>query len=104
MEKSVRQQICPPQLQARAQQTSTWLVSGSKPFAALVAGALATAYGVRAALAAGTLLLVVPVLVLWRSPVSRLTAMPVPSASDDDPAPLRREQPPADADQPAPRP
>ncbi|MFJ3728227.1 MFS transporter [Streptomyces sp. NPDC090045] len=103
-QRSVRQQICPPQLQARAQQTSTWLVSGSKPFAALAAGAVATAYGVRAALAAGTLLLVLPVPVLWRSPVSRLTVMPVPSASDDDSALVGREQPPADADQPAPRP
>ncbi|MFE5535534.1 MFS transporter [Streptomyces sp. NPDC056492] len=103
-QRSVRQQICPPRLQSRAQQTSTWLVSGSKPFAALAAGAVATAFGVRAALAAGTLLLVLPVLVLWRSPVSRLTAMPLPSASDDDPALDSREQPSADADQPAPRP
>ncbi|MFE9846587.1 MFS transporter [Streptomyces goshikiensis] len=107
-QRSIRQQLCPPQLQARAQQTSTWLVSGSKPFAALAAGALATAYGARAALAAGTLLLVVPVLVLWRSPVSRLTAMPAPSAStstsDDGFTPTGREQPPADAAQPAPRP
>ncbi|MER7949710.1 MFS transporter [Streptomyces sp. NPDC096079] len=76
-QRALRQQICPPHLQARAQQTSTWLVSGSKPFAALAGGAVATAYGVHAALLVGALLLAVPVAVLWRSPVGRLTALPV---------------------------
>ncbi|MFB7276235.1 MFS transporter [Streptomyces hydrogenans] len=84
-QRALRQQICPPRLQSRAQQTSTWLVSGSKPFAALAGGALATAYGVRAALLVGTLLLAVPVAVLWRSPVSRLTALPVAPAPAGDP-------------------
>ncbi|MEJ8646341.1 MFS transporter [Streptomyces sp. MS1.HAVA.3] len=76
-QRSLRQQICPPELQSRAQQTSTWLVSGSKPFAALAGGGLATTYGVRPALLAGALLLLVPVAVLWRSPVRRMAAMPV---------------------------
>ncbi|MEU3721383.1 MFS transporter [Streptomyces sp. NPDC031705] len=86
-QRSLRQQICPPGLQSRAQQTSTWLVTGSRPFAALAAGGLAAAYGVRAALAAGTLLLLVPVVVLWRSPVSRLTAMPAQPAPLAPPSP-----------------
>ncbi|WP_326594063.1 hypothetical protein [Streptomyces sp. NBC_01294] len=83
-QRSLRQQICPPELQSRAQQTSTWLVSGSKPFAALTGGGLATAYGVHAALLAGTLLLLVPVAVLWRSPVRRMAAMPVAAPAVGD--------------------
>ncbi|WP_374777097.1 MFS transporter [Streptomyces sp. NBC_01310] len=80
-QRSVRQQICPPELQARAQQTSTWLVTGSRPFAALTAGALAAATNVWTVLLAGAVVLTVPALVLWRSPVSRLTAMPVPAST-----------------------
>ncbi|MFD3555832.1 MFS transporter [Streptomyces goshikiensis] len=86
-QRSLRQQICPPELQSRAQQTSTWLVCGSRPFAALAGGALAAGFGVRAALLAGTLLLVVPVAMLWRSPVRRVTAMPVATAPAGGPLP-----------------
>ncbi|MEV7416236.1 MFS transporter [Streptomyces sp. NPDC089919] len=95
-QRSLRQQICPPQLQARAQQTSTWLVSGSKPFAALTAGALATGYGTRTALLVGTLLLAAPVAVLWPSPVSRLTTMPLTAGPPADGA-LRTAPPPTGA-------
>ncbi|WP_234321137.1 MFS transporter [Streptomyces katrae] len=80
-QRSLRQQICPPELQARAQQTSTWLVSGSRPFAALSAGALAAATNVWTVLLVGALVLVVPAFVLWRSPVYRLTSMPVPAST-----------------------
>ncbi|MFE3558735.1 MFS transporter [Streptomyces sp. NPDC059193] len=80
-QRSIRQQICPPELQARAQQTSTWLVSGSRPFAALAAGALASATSVRTVLLAGVLVLAVPALVLWRSPVARLSTMPVAAST-----------------------
>ncbi|WP_406511091.1 MFS transporter [Streptomyces sp. NBC_00161] len=80
-QRSVRQQICPPELQARAQQTSTWLVSGSRPFAAVAAGALAAATNVWTVLLVGAFVLAVPALVLWRSPVSRLTSMPVPAST-----------------------
>ncbi|MCX4632801.1 hypothetical protein [Streptomyces sp. NBC_01443] len=86
---SVRQQICPPELQARAQQTSTWLVSGSRPFAAVAAGALAAATNVWTVLLVGAFVLAVPALVLWRSPVSRLTSMPVPAST----APARATRP-----------
>ncbi|WP_331732506.1 MFS transporter (plasmid) [Streptomyces sp. NBC_00015] len=75
-QRSLRQQICPPELQGRAQQTSTWLVSGSRPFASAAAGALASWGSVSAALYVGTLVLFVPVAVLWYSPVRRLTTMP----------------------------
>ncbi|MFE1560495.1 MFS transporter [Streptomyces sp. NPDC058734] len=96
-QRSVRQQICPPHLQSRAQQTSTWLVSGSKPFAALAGGAVATAYGARTALAVGALVLVLPAVVLWRSPVSRLSTMPVPAPPPGDRALARGDRPPAEA-------
>lgn len=99
-QRALRQQICPPHLQSRAQQTSTWLVSGSKPFAALAGGAVATAYGVRAALLMGTLLLAVPIAVLWRSPVSRLTALPVAGAPAEDPVFTGGSRPPGDGSGP----
>jgi hypothetical protein len=85
-QRSLRQQVCPPELQGRAQQTSTWLVSGSKPFASAAAGALASWLSVWAALCVGTLVLFVPVAVLWCSPVRRLTTMP--RAPEPAPSPI----------------
>ncbi|MGC4916302.1 MFS transporter [Streptomyces albogriseolus] len=75
-QRSLRQQLCPPELQSRAQQTSVWLVTGLRPAAALTAGAIAAASSVHAALIAGTLLYLVPAALLWASPVRRLTTMP----------------------------
>jgi Na+/melibiose symporter-like transporter len=80
-QRSLRQQLCPPELQSRAQQTSVWLVTGLRPVAALTAGAIAAASSVHAALIAGTLLYLVPAALLWVSPVRRLTTMPT-SAKD----------------------
>ncbi|MFE2852759.1 MFS transporter [Streptomyces lavendulae] len=88
--RTIRQQVCPPHLQARAQQTATWLVAGSRPLAALAAGVLATAAGVWAALLAGTLLLTTTALALWASPVRKLTSMPT-AASTSVPAPAAAE-------------
>ncbi|MFE5859709.1 MFS transporter [Streptomyces virginiae] len=82
--RAVRQQICPPPLRARAQQTATWLVAGSRPLAALAAGALASAAGVWAALLAGTLVLTVTALALWASPVRKLSVMPTPMPPSPD--------------------
>lgn len=79
-QRSIRQQLCPSGLQSRAQQTSVWLVSGARPFAALTAGGIAAASGVRAALVVGTVLHLAPVALLWASPIRRLTAMPAPPA------------------------
>nr|WP_234315868.1 MFS transporter [Streptomyces sp. NRRL F-5527] len=75
-QRSIRQQLCPPHLQSRAQQTSVWLVSGLRPFAALTAGGVAAVFGVWATLLTGTVLYLVPVLLLWFSPVRDLAAMP----------------------------
>ncbi|MFE1232495.1 hypothetical protein [Streptomyces sp. NPDC058745] len=79
-QRSIRQQLCPPELQSRAQQTSVWLVTGLRPFAALTAGGIAAVLGVHAALATGTVLSLVPGALLWSSPVRRMTAMPAPDS------------------------
>ncbi|WP_406346358.1 hypothetical protein OH787_05680 [Streptomyces sp. NBC_01547] len=55
---------------------STWLTSGARPVAALLAGGLGTWIGVRPTLIAGTCLLVVPLVVLYRSPLRSLLEMP----------------------------
>ncbi|MEU3499392.1 MFS transporter [Streptomyces hundungensis] len=77
-QRSIRQIICTPHLQGRMQQTSTWVTAGARPGAALLAGALAAGLGVRTTLAFGTILLTVPVLVLWFSPIRALNQMPTP--------------------------
>ncbi|MFH9613800.1 hypothetical protein ACH4MM_08630 [Streptomyces pratensis] len=58
------------------QALSTWLTSGARPVAALLAGGLGTWIGVRPTLGAGTCLLVVPLVVLYRSPLRSLLDMP----------------------------
>ncbi|MEO3976844.1 MFS transporter [Streptomyces sp. CAU 1734] len=85
-QRTLRQHLTPTGLQSRAQQTAMWLTSGVRPVAAVAAGAVAAAVGVRAALTAGVVLLVVPVIRLWASPVRTLTAMPVPTGSGPVPA------------------
>nr|WP_268983038.1 MFS transporter [Streptomyces filamentosus] len=84
-QRSIRQQLCPPELQSRAQQTSVWLVTGLRTAAALTAGGLAAAFSVHTALLVGTLLHLVPAGLLWASPIRRMTAMPAPSPSKDGP-------------------
>ncbi|MCZ1012223.1 MFS transporter [Streptomyces lydicus] len=75
-QRSLRQQLCPPHLQSRAHQTCVCLFAGSRFFAALTAGAIAAVFGVWAALLVGTMLHLVPVVLLWASPVRHLTTMP----------------------------
>ncbi len=58
------------------QSVSTWLTGGARPVAAPLAGAIGTFQGVRSALIAGTVLLLVPVIVLVLSPVRSLRALP----------------------------
>ncbi|WP_406351067.1 MFS transporter [Streptomyces hirsutus] len=76
-QRSVRQQLTPAKLQGRAQQTSTWLVSGTRPFASAGAGVLAGAFSVPTAMWTGTAILCLPPLLLLVSRVGRLTAMPL---------------------------
>ncbi|MGO4636109.1 hypothetical protein AB4225_35105 [Streptomyces sp. 2RAF24] len=75
-QRSIRQIITTAGMQARMQAVSTWLTSGARPVAALLAGALGTWLGVRPALTAGTLLLLVPLVVLARSSIRALQQMP----------------------------
>ncbi|MFD7624031.1 MFS transporter [Streptomyces sp. NPDC059802] len=81
-QRSVRQQLTPSGLQGRAQQTSTWLVSGTRPFASAGAGVLAGVSSVPTAMWAGTAILCLPPLLLLVTQVGRLTAMPLATVSN----------------------
>ncbi|MEV7547895.1 MFS transporter [Streptomyces sp. NPDC089915] len=75
-QRSIRQLVTEFGMQARMQAVSICLTSGARPLGTLLAGGLATWAGVRPALAVGAGLLVVPFLVLARSPLRRLRHMP----------------------------
>ncbi|MFH9561246.1 MFS transporter [Streptomyces globisporus] len=82
-QRSIRQIVTEAGMQARMQAVSTWMTAGARPVAALLAGALGTWIGLRPALTAGALLLLIPLVVLARSPIRALRQMP-----DTHPAPL----------------
>ncbi|MFI9772821.1 MFS transporter [Streptomyces sp. NPDC052415] len=87
-QRSLRQQLCPPHLQSRVQQSSVWLVAGARLLATAAAGAVAAAAGVWAALLTGTVLFLGPVALLWVSPVRHLKVMPgTITAVPDQPRP-----------------
>ncbi|MFB7781432.1 MFS transporter [Streptomyces vinaceus] len=94
----VRQRRCAPELQARAQQTATWLVAGSRPVAALGASVLAPAIGVWATLLTGTLILAASALALWLSPIRHLHRLPEPTRPVTESSPTRMPQPPTSTD------
>ncbi|MFF0228540.1 MFS transporter [Streptomyces sp. NPDC004629] len=75
-QRTIRQVVTADGMQARMQAVSTWLTSGARPVAALLAGGLGTWIGVRPTLVAGTCLLVIPLVVLYRSPLRSLLDMP----------------------------
>ncbi|WP_327378787.1 MFS transporter (plasmid) [Streptomyces sp. NBC_01216] len=75
-QRSIRQIITTAGMQARMQAVSTWLTASARPLAALLAGGLGTWIGVRPTLTAGTILLLVPLVVLARSPLRALRHMP----------------------------
>ncbi|MFH9796145.1 MULTISPECIES: MFS transporter [Streptomyces] len=93
-QRSIRQIVTTAGMQARMQAVSTWLTSGARPVAALLAGALGTWIGVRPALTAGTLLLLIPLIVLARSPIRALRQMPDPPAAPLPLPPAARTSPP----------
>ncbi|MFF8275783.1 hypothetical protein ACF05T_06650 [Streptomyces lateritius] len=80
-QRSLRQILCDPRFQGRMQAASTTVTAGSRPLAAATAGALALLPDVRAVLAVGALLQVVPVVLLPASPVRALRDMPAPPYS-----------------------
>ncbi|MFE7161007.1 MFS transporter [Streptomyces sp. NPDC057636] len=85
-QRSIRQIITASAMQARMQAVSTWLTSGARPVAALLAGGFGTWLGVRPTLIGGALLLVVPVAVLACSPLRGLRLMPTPPPDPARPA------------------
>lgn len=85
-QRSIRQIITVEGMQARMQAVSTWLTSGARPLAALLAGGLGTWAGVWPTLIGGTFLLVVPFAVLACSPLRGLRQMPDPPPSPAAPA------------------
>ncbi|CAL9360538.1 hypothetical protein SUDANB105_00655 [Streptomyces sp. enrichment culture] len=80
-QRSLRQTLCDPRFQGRMQAASTTVTAGCRPLAAATSGALALFLEVRAVLAIGALLQVVPVVLLLTSPVRALRGMPAPPGS-----------------------
>ncbi|MEU0110608.1 MFS transporter [Streptomyces sp. NPDC006251] len=95
-QRSIRQMITTPRLQGRMQAVSTWLTGGSRPLAAPLAGVIGTLHGVRSALIAGTVLLLVPLAVLALSPVRSLRALPATAAAPGGNPPAPVDAPAAD--------
>ncbi|MFI7090395.1 MFS transporter [Streptomyces lydicus] len=94
-QRSIRQIITIAGMQARMQAVSTWLTSGARPVAALLAGGLGTWIGVRATLTAGTCLLLVPLVTLACSPLRALRQMPDPPPAPPGTAAAPGQSPPA---------
>ncbi|MFE3113434.1 MFS transporter [Kitasatospora indigofera] len=87
--RSIRQLIAPPELQGRAQSSGMWLAFALRPLAALLAGVLGAAIGLRPTLAAITCLLAVPAWMLWRSPIRHLTSLAVTGAGPETALPAQ---------------
>ncbi|MFH8387714.1 MFS transporter [Kitasatospora sp. NPDC018058] len=79
--RSIRQLITPPEMQGRAQSSGMWLAFSLRPLAALLAGVLGTAIGLRPTLTAITCLLAAPAWMLWRSPIRHLTSLAAAGAA-----------------------
>ncbi|MEU5085104.1 MULTISPECIES: MFS transporter [Streptomyces] len=79
-QRSLRQAVCAPAFQGRMQSASTTLTAGARPLAAATAGGLVLLLDVRATLAIGALLQVVPVALLLASPVRALREIPARAA------------------------
>ncbi|MBX7464643.1 MFS transporter [Streptomyces sp. NPDC059095] len=86
---SFRQTLCPPRLLGRMNATLRFLMWGTLPLGALAGGAVADAYGARAALwicAIGFLVVPVPLLL---SPLRRMRELPdAVHPEDDEPRPV----------------
>jgi predicted MFS family arabinose efflux permease len=85
-QRSLRQAVCDPDFQGRMQSASTTLTAGVRPLAAATAGGLVLLLDVRATLAIGALLQVVPIVLLLASPIRALRTIPARTA-----VPLARE-------------
>lgn len=87
LQRAVRQELAPDELQGRAQATGAWLAFSLRPFAALAAGGLGTWLGLHLTLTLITVALVIPFLVLWNSPVRDMrTVAPAALTVTEEPA------------------
>ncbi|MGI5526860.1 MFS transporter [Streptomyces syringium] len=75
-QRSIRQAVCSPTMQGRMMATGQWITFGSRPLAALLAGACGTLLGLWNTLALGTLALALPFLVLAASPLRSMHEVP----------------------------
>jgi predicted MFS family arabinose efflux permease len=91
---SFAQQYIPPELFSRTSGTTNVFNYGTIPLGALIAGTLASALGVRAAMWFMTALLPLTALILIASPLRRLRQLPTARAPQPDS--LRRDPEPAD--------
>ncbi|MFQ6196091.1 MFS transporter [Streptomyces sp. NPDC000405] len=84
-QRSIRQAMCTPGMQGRMLATGQWVTYGTRPLAALLAGASGTWLGLWNTLALGTAALVLPFLVLLASTIRTLHHVPVVTPSPGPP-------------------
>ncbi|MFI0912444.1 MFS transporter [Streptomyces abikoensis] len=75
-QRSIRQAVCTPGMQGRMLATGQWITYGTRPLAALLAGASGTWLGLWNTLALGTVALAAPFLVLLTSSIRSLHHVP----------------------------
>ncbi|MEV5239565.1 MFS transporter [Streptomyces cinnamoneus] len=75
-QRSIRQAVCEPGMQGRMLATGQWITYGTRPLAALLAGAAGTWLGLWNSLALGTLALTTPFLVLLASSLRTMHQTP----------------------------
>ncbi|WP_116211654.1 MFS transporter [Streptomyces olivoreticuli] len=75
-QRSIRQAVCEPGMQGRMLATGQWITYGTRPLAALLAGATGTWLGLWNALALGTTALALPFLVLLASSIRTMHHVP----------------------------
>ncbi|GAA0480157.1 MFS transporter [Streptomyces stramineus] len=75
-QRSIRQAVCEPGMQGRMLATGQWITYGTRPLAALAAGAAGTWIGVWNTLALGTAALIIPFVVLFASSIRTMHHVP----------------------------
>ncbi|MGW1194434.1 MFS transporter [Streptomyces sp. NPDC002536] len=86
-QRSIRQAVCAPGMQGRMLATGQWITYGTRPLAALLAGAAGTWLGLWTTLALGTAALAIPFLVLLASSIRTMHHIPSPASAPRPPHP-----------------
>ncbi|MFC4512265.1 MFS transporter [Streptomyces ehimensis] len=86
-QRSIRQAVCAPGMQGRMLATGQWITYGTRPLAALLAGAAGTWLGLWNTLALGTAALTIPFLVLLASSIRTMHHIPGSPAASRPPRP-----------------